>query len=395
MNEKQKVIFVNNNMDIGGVQKSLINLLNEIKYDFDITLLLFSDTGENIINIPSEVKVITTNSFFECLGVSQRESKKKKSLYFLRGFLALITKIFGRKYGMKLVLMSQKKLSEKYDFAISFLQNGGNHSFYGGCNEFVLNKINANEKITFLHCDYNQCGANTSYNNLLYRKFDKIAACSEGCRKSFLNVLPDLKDKCYTVTNCHDFKNIKSLSCDKTIEYDQSFLNVISVARLSQEKGIERGIKAIKYCKDRGEKIKYHVIGDGILKSELLDLTSELNLTDDVILHGNKKNPYRYMKNADLLLIPSFHEAAPLVIDEALCLNLPVLSTKTTSAEDMILNREIGWVSDNSTNELCKTLFKINKDSVKIKKNVLSNIKCNNNKAVQEFYEILEARYEN
>ena len=51
------------------------------------------------------------------------------------------------------------------------------------------------------------------------------------------------------------------------------------------------------------------------------------------------------MRNADLLLITSWHEAAPMVIDEARVLSLPVLSVKTTSSDEMI--SECGWVCEN------------------------------------------------
>ena len=45
---------------------------------------------------------------------------------------------------------------------------------------------------------------------------------------------------------------------------------------------------------------------------------------------------------------PAEDEAAPMVIDEARCLGLPVLSTATTSAQEMIIDRGCGWVCDNS-----------------------------------------------
>ena len=51
----KKLIIVNNNMRIGGVQKSLVNLLSEIKDQYDVTLLLFSKTGEYLENIPPSV----------------------------------------------------------------------------------------------------------------------------------------------------------------------------------------------------------------------------------------------------------------------------------------------------------------------------------------------------
>ena len=55
----KKLIIVNNNMKIGGVQKSLTNLLHSIHGRYDITLLLFSKNGALLADIPEDVKVIS------------------------------------------------------------------------------------------------------------------------------------------------------------------------------------------------------------------------------------------------------------------------------------------------------------------------------------------------
>ena len=61
-------------------------------------------------------------------------------------------------------------------------------------------------------------------------------------------------------------------------------------------------------------------------------------------IHGSQLNPYRYMKNAKLLLLPSYHEAAPMVFQEAIALEVPILTTDTTSAMEMVVNQGAGWV---------------------------------------------------
>ena len=390
---KEKIIFVNNNMDIGGVQKSLVNLLKSIESEYEITLLLFSKSGEYIEEIPKSVEVVTCDSLFRCLGISQNESKKNLFVFLSRGFLALVTKILGRKYAMKFILHSQKRLAEEYDCAISFLQNGGNKSFYGGCNEFVIEKINAKKKIAFLHCDYRNCGSNTNYNNRLYERFDRIAACSEGCRKSFIDVMPKLEKKCYTVINCHDFKNIQELSKINTVNYSEDCINIVSVSRISNEKGIDRAIEAIKYVNDKKINIKYYIVGDGVLRPKIEQKIQEYGLSETIFLCGNHKNPYSFMRNADILFIPSYHEAAPLVIDEARCLRVPVLSTDTTSAQDMVLNRKIGWVCGNSQSEINTMLLRILSDPDMIKeykKNMALKI-CDNKEAVDQFKALINS----
>ena len=63
---------------------------------------------------------------------------------------------------------------------------------------------------------------------------------------------------------------------------------------------------------------------------------------------GNKENPYPYIKNASCFLLPSLHEAAPMVFGEASSLGVPVLTTETCSAIELVQSRGIGYVVENS-----------------------------------------------
>ena len=56
----KKILIVNNNMNIGGIQKALLNLLCEIGKNYDVTLLLFCKTGGLADKIPESIKVIET-----------------------------------------------------------------------------------------------------------------------------------------------------------------------------------------------------------------------------------------------------------------------------------------------------------------------------------------------
>ena len=204
----KKIIIVNNNMKVGGVQKSLYNLLWSINGDYEVTLLLFRATGEYSNCLPANVKVLEAEGLFRYLGMSQGECRGLDKLK--RGALAALCRVFGRDSVMKLLLASQRTLPEEYDCAIAFLHNGNVKNFYGGVQDFVLHRVKAKKKVAFLHCDYRNCGANHPANNQLIRGFDQIAACSDGCRRAFVSVLPELEGKCTTVVNCHRFDEIRS-----------------------------------------------------------------------------------------------------------------------------------------------------------------------------------------
>lgn len=389
---KKKIIIVNNNMKIGGVQKALLDLLNEISPQYDVTLCLLNSVGEYIKRIPADVKVICCNSLYKYFGMGQAESKKSLSDYIFRSFFAVMAKIFGRQVTTRIISCFSKKLPGQYDCAISYMHDGGKRLFYGGCNDFVISKVTAKKKITFVHGDYENCGSNNKANNEIYDKFDIIAACSEGCRKAFLRVLPHLEAKTKTVINCHNFEEILAMSREDTVIYDNQSINAIVVSRLNPGKGVDRAICAAKYAIDKGLKLKLHIVGGGNTMEQLKELSKELQVESNVLFYGEQANPYRYIKNADFLLLPSYHEAAPLVIDEALCLGVPVLSTATTSSEDMILNRNAGWVCDNSQEAINQKLHEIvaNQDEIlRIKKSISVRGVPNNSTAIRMLQEII------
>lgn len=374
----KKIIIVNNNLKVGGVQKSLYNLLWSIDGEYEITLLLFQKKGEYIHHLPANVKVLETDSLFRYLGASQSECRGIDKLK--RGILAALCLVLSRSRVMQLLLLSQHTIPGEYDCAIAFLHNGNVKHFYGGVQELVLHRVKAKKKVAFLHCDYRNCGANQPKNNQLIGQFNQIAACSEGCRQAFISVLPEQETKCITVNNCHRFKEIRALALENPIQYDRSCHNIVMVSRLAHEKGIERALSAVAYTADKGIPIALHIVGGGPMESSLRDRAAELHITDFVHFYGEQSNPYRYMKNADLFLMTSYHEAAPMVIEEAASLGIPVLTVETTSSEEMVTQRGCGWVCKNSQDALNEMLVQVLADQnllqavrIRLHENVLDN----------------------
>lgn len=377
-------------MKVGGVQKSLYNLLWSIDGEYEITLLLFRAVGEYINCLPAGVKVQEADSLFRYLGVGQSECRGLDKLK--RGVLAALCRVLSRSKVMKLLLASQKTIPEEYDCAIAFLHNGNVKNFYGGVQEFVLHRVKAKKKVAFLHCDYRNCGANHPINNQLIDRFDRIAACSDGCRQAFVSVLPELETKCVTVQNCHRFEEIRTLAMENEVEYDRSYRNVVMVSRLAHEKGVERAMEATAWAIGKGIPAMLHIVGDGPMEPFLHKRAAELQITDYVHFYGAQSNPYRYMKNADLFLMTSYHEAAPMVIEEAVSLGVPVLTTETTSSEDMVAQRGCGWVCANNQDALNKKLAQVLADpsiaqTVKMR---LRGSVMDNTLALEQFRKIIE-----
>lgn len=386
----KKIIIVNNNMEIGGVQKSLCNLLWELHGRYDVTLCLFRAAGAYMKELPQDVKVLECPGFCRYLGTSQSTWKGIHKL--VRGGLAATAKSLGRTAALKLVLAGEKKLPGEYDVAISFLHNGRQSNFYGGVQEFVLRRVNAQKKVAFLHCDYGRCGANEKRNNRLLTQFDRIAACSEGCRESLLQVLPELSNRTVTVRNCQPFDQIRAMAQENPVIYPTGQVNIVMVSRLAHEKGIERAMEAVAVAGQEGLRPKLYLIGGGGMESALRQRAKELKLCDRVEFVGEQTNPYRFMVGADLLLMTSYHEAAPMVIDEAAALNLPVLTTRTTSSHEMVTKPGRGWVCENDQQALNHALLEILREPalLKEKKKLLAECPVDNRLAIEQFISLIE-----
>ena len=387
----KKIIFVINNFNTGGVQSSFLNLIGEIHSKYDISVVCFYNSGVN--SLPANVKLIVPRSPFRYFGVAQGELKKRPLQYVARSIWAVFIKLFGRSFARRLMLLFQKELGD-YDCAISYLHEAPQRNFYGGCNEFVLKKIKAKKKVTWLHCDFELCGANSKASEKIYRQFDEIVACSEGAKRAFLRCMPQFEDKCVAIRNCNNYDNIHRLAGDGVL-YDKSKFNIVTVARLSKEKGIERALEAVKCCVKKGYKLHYHIVGSGDQSEHLKNLTRDYGLENVVTFYESQVNPYPYMKNADLFLLPSYHEAAPMVFDEAACLGLPVLATETTSTEEMITESGSGFVCENSQEGIFDGLIKVlkNPDSLIEIKKTLKQRQFTNQDKINKVSEVIDDRH--
>lgn len=380
----KRILIVNNNLCMGGVQKALISLLWNIRSDADVTLLLFYKAGELLEELPPEIKVITPDSAYRYLGMPGSQAKTLGQKLG-RSFYAAITRLLGRHRAVKLMGLGQKKLTG-YDVAVSYLHNGGDRVFYGGCNDFVLKHVEAKKKITFLHCDYSLCGAQTARNAKQYARFDRIAACSRGCADVFIEANPHLEEKVRVVCNCHRFKYIREKAEAAAVTLPSDRLNIVTVARLGKEKGVERAVQAIARLGSDRERLHYYIIGDGIERPRIEAIIEKEGLQEQVTLCGQMQDPYGYMQAADLLLIPSRSEAAPLVIGEAACLGTPVLSTMTSSAREMLTATGYGRVCENSTEGIRDGL----RAALARQLPPVPGALCSNDEALAQFYRCIK-----
>ncbi|MGI6195856.1 MAG: glycosyltransferase [Eubacteriales bacterium] len=344
----KKILIITNHMNVGGIQKSLLELLKALSAcpDYDVSLFCCKKTGAFLEQIPSNIKILPENKYAvateQPLSVCKKLGKK---YYFFRMVSSLWSKYFTKALPARVLCKLIGKIGGEYDVAISYSQPIEDHAFCNFTNEIVLNCTCGTRKITFVHCDFGAYGGNTKRNRELYTRFDYIAAVSESVGKRFAQILPELSERIRTVYNFCDTNEIEQLASQDPIEYKKTA--IVTVARLSEEKGLLRCIPIFDRLKKNGHEFEWHIVGGGALKKDIEEETYRYRLQENIFLEGEQVNPYRHLKNADWLLLPSFHEAAPMVYDEAYTLGVPILTTKTLSAVEMIEERHIGLVCEN------------------------------------------------
>ena len=111
--------------------------------------------------------------------------------------------------------------------------------------------------------------------------------------------------------------------------------------------------------------VKYKIIGDGPIKSELEELIKDLKISNSVKQLGWKKQEevVKLMEEADIFLAPSVtsyngdQEGIPVVLMEALAQGLPVISTYHSGIPELVKDGVSGYlVHERDVNALSERL---------------------------------------
>ncbi|MFE4350596.1 glycosyltransferase [Peribacillus butanolivorans] len=391
---KKRILFVAGTLRVGGIERSLINLLNSIDYkDYEVHLFLYSNTGEYLKDLPENVVLVNKSAFFKCIGMTLKEAKEtgKISIILLRVVAALLCKIFGSKYVFNVFFKFLPKY-KNYDLAISFSNNVSPRTLYFGYNQFVLSRVIAKKKIAWIHSDYIKAGLNNKINNHEYSKFDAIINVSLAGKNTFDQVRPELKSKSFVIYNTFNIQDIIEQSRRDKPYYNIKKLKLVTVGRIDENKSIDRIINITEKLKRDGFIFIWYIVGEGNLRPELEKKTSELGLNENIVFLGNQTNPYPFIKNADILVLASKYEGMPMVITESLILKTPVVVTRYNAAEEQVIDGFNGLIAENSEEGLYIALKKIleNNNILKeMEKNII-NTEISNKVALNQFGKIIK-----
>ena len=359
MTNRVKTIVVIDSMSVGGIATSLYNFLNHTSQWLDCDLLVFDPESVDPERIPEHIRIVPCRDSLKMLGVCQREYIKKHPVPGLyRAALVLLARITSGEFARKILFATSKKISG-YELAISFAHDNGWKSLSKGCNDFVVNKVEAKCKVGFIHCDYANYGGYDSRQEKMLSRLDAISCVSESCKANFAAMFPNLRKKCVVCENFTDIERIEKRA-EPAIAYPSESVNFVTVCRLGEEKGLYRTVEAFSELLRAGyQNFSWTVVGDGPEKEKLMQAIMDNGLTEKISFVGEKKNPYPYIKNASVFLLPSIHEAAPMVFGESMAMGVPVLTTNTCSALELVQERHCGIVVENSCDGIKRGIQKI------------------------------------
>ncbi len=171
-----------------------------------------------------------------------------------------------------------------------------------------------------------------------FESAQRLIAVSNGIKENLINNYDLPEDQVFVCPNLLDIEAAKRNAKEPIPELKHGWTHLLSVGRLSTEKGHDVIIKALDILVNqrRVQNIRWHILGSGPLEPALKQSAKELNLTEHILFHGFVKNPFPYYKHADLLCLPSSSEAFGCVITEAMTQKLPVLSTETAGPRDIL-----------------------------------------------------------
>lgn len=370
----KKILIVNKSFQLGGIQSALRNMLNVLaEEDVKVDLMIFNDRNKEKENLPKNVRLISPCIPVKTMGMSLKDAIHTKNpiIIVLKTVFAIWSKIFGNTIPIAVALMFQKKLCG-YDYALAYHHETKTNTTVSGFVRFILKKCDAKEKIGWIHTDFKAAGLNTEKNRKLYAKLDRIICVSKAVMKSFTDCYPELSLKCDYCYNCISTEEIKEKSNKKPdfhLQKENGRVCFFSACRLSAEKGIERTIGAMMPLIKEGYSFKWYIAGDGILFNKISKKIKQNKLEDIIILMDYQENPYPYMTKCDWFLLPSFHEAFPMVAIEALTLGTPVFATEMPAMRELI-DENNGYICDNTTEGIEKGLRHILMDNAVLPKNV-------------------------
>lgn len=370
MPSKHRILIVSHGMQIGGVERSLIGLLESLDpLRYDVTLFLYEHTGEFMPMIPKWVNLLpAAPAYVRLAGPLRVALLCVNPLVGLARLAARLITDFRKKFfGQPGFLLSRShayaqpflpRIPGEYDLAISFLMP----------HDTVWKKVQAKKKAGWIHTDYTsvETGVDLTIEQDAWTAMDAIVAVSPDVATSFGKVFATQKSKVTVIENLLAPNFVRAQA---QIDYppvdmkkDDQTLVLCSAGRYTHQKAFDLAALACQKLLDRGVKVRWYIMGYGPDESMLRQLIIEHRLDDNFILLGKRTNPYPYMKACDLYVQPSRYEGKAVAVREAQMLGKAVLISDFSTASSQLEHNVDGYIAPAGVDGLVETIALLARD---------------------------------
>ena len=342
--KRKKVAVLLPWLKMGGTNKIALNFMQELAQYCDVTLILSEKSGELLEKIPESV----------CLVIDQMDSFRnivRKDVKALRvGYVfkdcLYYANIRSGEDGIdnyRYLIDRQGYISDEiFDCAISY---------HGQSPERLLNllyRIHAKKKVVWIHGEMSFHEKRMTELKKYYAKVDHFFFVSGPTLESFVRHFPYAENKATVYYNPIDSHEILEKAEEPfSPEFSERYINIVTVGRLSKEKGQDMVPVITRSLLDRGIPVRWYLIGDGKMRGRIEALIRENQVEENVILLGTRTNPYCYMKHCDIYVQPSYTEGYSTTICEAGILGKAIVGTKPSGGiRDQITDGEDGLIVD-------------------------------------------------
>ena len=331
---KKKVLFLIPNLQPGGAERVLVNLVNNLDQDkFDVTLQTLFDVGVNKQYLLPHVRYI---------GGWKKQPRGMTQLMKFCSTKFLYTRV----------------VKERYDIVVSYLE-GPTARVLAGCRDKNV------KTVSWIHTQFiTDAVAKIGFRSLkdavwCYNQADAIVAVGQTVKEGFLSKIPTDKDV-KVLYNTNETEQIVEKAQEEVETPLSEGINVCSVGKLIPVKAFERLIRVHKRLVDENYPHHVYFLGEGNERERLEKLIKELGVENSVTLLGFQKNPYAYVARSDMYVCSSLREGFSTAVTEALVLGTPVVTTECSGMKELLgNNNEYGIVTENSEDGLYEGMKKM------------------------------------
>lgn len=366
----KKLLFVINTLGQAGAETALLNLLRKIDPEqYEVSLYVLMGQGEMVSELPAYVRLLN-DSFCESpvlSGAGRRLMARRVMAaafrrgtvfrlfpYLIRNFFSMAAKrqVQADKLLWRLLSDGGQRFSDEYDLAAAYLE--------GGSAYYVADHVKAVRKAAFVHVDYGQAGYNRKLDKDCYLKFDRVFAVSDEVKTSFDKAYPECAERSFVFHNLLDVGEIQR-KASLPGGFDDEFrgIRILTVGRLTAQKAYDIALEAMSLLKERGEQVRWYVLGEGNQRNLLEEKRKKLGLEEDFLLPGAVKNPYPYFVQADIYVHATRFEGKSIAIQEAQILGKPVLVSDCSGNREQVTEDVDGLFCDLTPESICEGIQKL------------------------------------